>query len=240
MTYHTTPLLALLMLAMVPTGTAQKPYHLHGPQPPNINHCPHEEDNEQECSDSRDDQRRMNIEDALLQAETRRMQAETRMLNAQRAIAREEQRRIQAERQAALSAAKQQEWKYWSADVMRDELTNNIDRYHSIVLTSVTGINTKHTVEQASEILSAPTGLEFINPLKIKRKYRTHRKLPADFIHRPGVLQAQIHREKLNEYGRFVRLVVRNHLGKVVYDARYENVHFGEMLAPLQGVASRR
>ena len=34
--------------------------------------------------------------------------------------------------------------------------------------------------------------------------------------------------------------VVRNHLGKVVYDARYENVRFGEMLAPLQGVASRR
>ncbi len=160
------------------------------------------------------------------------------MINAQRELAREEQQRVQAERRAILSEAKQREWDHRRANVSLDNLSMNLGRYHTVVLTSVTGVDTKHTVAQAHQILSQNNLLEFVNPLKIKRKFRTHKRLKADFTQQSGVLQASLHREVLNEYGRFVRLVVRNHTGKIVYDARYENVHFGEMLAPLQGMAS--
>ena len=201
--------------------------------------CNHDDDRHaNHCTSSREERRRIAAETRMLENRARRDRAQTRMINAQRELAREEQQRVQAERRAILSEAKQREWDHRRANVSLDNLSMNLGRYHTVVLTSVTGVDIKHTVAQAHHILSQNNLLEFVNPLKIKRKFRTHKRLKADFTHQSGVLQASLHREVLNEYGRFVRLVVRNHTGNIVYDARYENVHFGEMLAPLQGMAS--
>lgn len=237
MTYSTIPLLAAVMIMHSVTAAAQVQVGVHAPKHPNTVHCSNDDD-PHACSLSSEERRRIAAETQMLNARTRRMHAETQMLNAQRSLAREEQRRMQTERQAALSAAKQREWSYRRAEVKVDNLADHFKRSHTLVLTGVTGIDTKETVAQAHHILSVPGRLEFVNPLKIKRKFRTHKRLPAGFIHRPGVLQAHIHRETLNEYGRFVRLIVKDHTGDVIYDARYENVHFGEILAPLQGVAA--
>lgn len=237
MTHSKISLLALIVLMSTLPTSAQIQNGEYAHHAPNTASCKHDED-PQECALSEDERRRLAAETHMLNMQARRMQAETHMLNAQRSLAREEQRRIQTERQAALSEAKQREWSHRRADIKVDQLNAHLARTHSIVLTGVTGVEAKQTVEQAHQILSGSSGPEFINPLKIKRKYRTHKRLPVGFIQRPGVLQAHIHREVLNEYGRFVRLVVKDHTGTVVYDARYENVHFGEMLAPLQGVAA--
>lgn len=184
-----------------------------------------------------EDRLRTLAETRMLNAETRRKQAEIRMLNAQRDVIREEQRRIKAHSQAMLSAAKQKEWEHRLADVRIDRLTPEMHRHHTVVLTSVTGVGTKESVQHISDALAGNTALQFVNPLKIKRKYRTHRKLPLGFEQRPGVLRMQLHREPLNEFGRFVRLTLVDHTGTVVYEAHYENMHYGEMLAPLQGVS---
>lgn len=184
-----------------------------------------------------EDRLRTLAETRMLNSETRRKQAEIRMLNAQRDVIREEQRRIKAHSQAMLSAAKQKEWEHRLADVRIDRLTPEMHRHHTVVLTSVTGVGTKESVQHISEALAGNTALQFVNPLKIKRKYRTHRKLPLGFEQRPGVLRMQLHREPLNEFGRFVRLTLVDHTGAVVYEAHYENMHYGEMLAPLQGVS---
>lgn len=191
-----------------------------------------------DCEPSREARRMMDAEARLLEANARRAQAATRTLQAQRALIREEQERVRANKQAILSEAKQREWEHRRADVKLDDLTDRLHDYRAVVLTSVTGVHPKQSVAQAAEILSGQGNLEFVNPLKIKRKYRTHRKLAPDFVYRHGVLRATLHRETLNEYGRFVHLVIRDHNGKVVYDARYENVHFAEMLAPLSGTAT--
>jgi Skp family chaperone for outer membrane proteins len=237
MTHFQFPFLAALALMISSPVTARAQVSEHAPHSPNTVHCSNDDDRH-ECAISNAERRRLAAETHMLNMQARRMQAETQMLNAQRSLAREERRRIQTERQAALSAAKQREWSHRRADVKVDQLKAHLTRAHTIVLTGVTGIDAKETVEQTHQILSGSGGLDFINPLKIKRKYRTHKQLPAGFIQRPGVLQAHIHREVLNEHGRFVRLVVKDHTGAVVYDARYENVHFGEMLAPLQGVTA--
>ncbi len=179
----------------------------------------------------------MDAEARMLDASARRAQAATKVLQAQRALIREEQRRVQASRQATLSEAKQREWEHRRAEVKIDRLTPHLESYSAIVLTSVTGVNAKQSVAQIAEVLSTENGLDFVNPLKLKRKYRTHRKLDPGFVYRPDVLRASFHRETLHEFGRFVHLIVRDHRGKVVYDARFENVHFAEMLAPLTGAA---
>jgi hypothetical protein len=200
--------------------------------------CDHDDDRHSHpCTNSREERRRIAAETRMLENRAKRDRAQTRMIHAQRELARDEQRRVQAERRAILSEAKQREWDHRRANVLRDKLSMNLRNYHTVVLTSVTGIDPKHTVAQAHQILTQNNPLEFVNPLKIKRKFRTHKRLKAGFVEQVGVLQATLHREALNEYGRFVRLVVRNHTGDIVYDARYENVHFGEMLAPLQGMA---
>lgn len=184
-----------------------------------------------------EDRLRTLAETRMLNAETRRKQAEIRMLNAQRDVIREEQRRIKAHSQAMLSAAKQKEWEHRMADVRIDRLTPEMHRHHTVVLTSVTGVGTRESVKHISDALAGNTALQFVNPLKIKRKYRTHRKLPLGFEQQPGVLRMQLHREPLNEFGRFVRLTLVDHTGAVVYEAHYENMHYGEMLAPLQGIS---
>ena len=160
------------------------------------------------------------------------------MLHAQRAVMLEEQRRVKAQSQALLSAAKQREWEHRHAEVKVDLLTHNIRRFHTVVLTSVTGQKAKESVQHISEAMEGNTSLALVNPLRIKRKFRTHRKLPLGFENRPGVLRMQFHREPLNEFGRFVRMTLVNHTGEVVYEAHYENMHFGEMLAPLQGIST--
>lgn len=186
-----------------------------------------------------DEERRRNAAEArMLEAQARRERAEMRMLQAQRAVMREEQRRIKAHSQAMLSEAKQREWAHRSADVAVDLLTANAGRYHTVVLTSVTGLNTKESVRQIYDALHGNASIAFVNPLKVKRKYRTHRKLPTGYAQTTGVLRMQFHRERLNEFGRFVRMTLVDHTGKVVYEARYENMHYGEMLAPVQGISA--
>lgn len=233
MTHSALPLLALATLTLHLPVHAQHHGNTPVPQSPSVTHCQHED--AQTCSISNEERRRLNAEARMLEAQAQRLRAETRALEAQRALAREEQRRIQVDRQAALSAAKQQEWKHRSVTVTTDALTGNTHRYHSLVLSSVTGHEPRHTITQVHDCLAQPSDLEFINTLKIKRRLRTQRNLPAGFTSQAGVLTAHIHREPLNEFGRFVRIVVRDHRGSIVYDARFENVHFGEMLAPLQG-----
>ena len=180
----------------------------------------------------------MDAEARLLEANARQVQAATKALNAQRALLIEEQHRVRASRQAIVSEAKQREWDQRRAEVKLDHLTGHLRDYNAVVLTSVTGVNPKHSIAQVAGVLSGQNALNFVNPLKVKRKYRTHRKLAPDYVFRPGVLRASLHRETLNEYGRFVHLIVRDHNGAVVYDARFENVHFAEMLAPLSGAAA--
>ena len=184
-----------------------------------------------------EERRRLDAEARMLEAKAAKERAEAHMMTAQRAVMREEQRFIEAHRLATLSAAKQKEWKHRLADVRIDRLTPEMHRHHTVVLTSVTGVDTKESVQHISDALAGNTALQFVNPLKIKRKYRTHRKLPLGFEQRPGVLRMQLHREPLNEFGRFVRLTLVDHTGAVVYEAHYENMHYGEMLAPLQGVS---
>lgn len=190
------------------------------------------------CETSREARRKMDAEARLLEARARRTQAATRTLQAQRALIREEQQRVRANKQAILSEAKQREWEHRRAEVKLDDLTGRLHDFRAVVLVAVTGVHPKESVAQTAEILTSQNSLEFVNPLKIKRKHRTHRKLAPDFVHRPGVLRASLHRETLNEYGRFVHLVIRDHNGKLVYDARYENVHFSEMLGALTGATA--
>lgn len=187
---------------------------------------------------SDEERRRQAAEARMLEAQARREQAQTRMLHAQRAVMREEQRRIKAHSQAMLSEAKQREWEHRSAEVVVDLLTDHAHRYQTVVLTSVTGQNPKESVRHIHDALHGNASIAFVNPLKIKRKYRTHRKLPLGYAQTTGVLRMQFHREPLNEFGRFVRLTLVDHTGKVVYEARYENMHYGEMLAPVQGVSA--
>ena len=186
---------------------------------------------------SDEERRRHAAEARMLDAQARRERAEAQMLHAQRAVMREEQRRIKAHSQAMLSEAKQREWEHRMADVRVDLLTGDAQRYHTVILTSVTGQTPKESVRHIAEALGGSATLKFINPLKIKRKYRTHRKLALGTETRPGVLRMQLHREPFNEFGRFVRLTLIDHTGTVVYEAHYENMHYGEMLAPLQGVS---
>ena len=190
------------------------------------------------CDISDEERDRHTAEARMLDARAIRERAQAHMLNAQGAMLWEEQRRIKAQRLALLSAAKQSEWEHFMVDVRVDLLTGNIRRYHTVVLTSVTGEKPKESVKDIAEAMGGNTALELVNPLKIKRKYRTHRKLPFGFDTRPGVLRMQLHRELLNEFGRFVRLTLVDHTGTVVYEAHYENMHYGEMLAPLQGLSA--
>ncbi len=233
---HHLPL--VILAAAVMTGPTFAQPTVNRPNAPEPSQVCLDECEQHNCEVSRLERRKRDAEARLLEANARRAQAATRALNAQRALIREEQHRVRANRQAILSEAKQREWEQRRAEVKLDNLTAHLDDYTTVVLTSVTGVNPKHSVAQVSNVLSGLDGLIFVNPLKIKRKYRTHRDLAPGLVYSPGVLRASLHRETLNEYGRFVHLTVRDHLGKVVYDARYENVHFAEMLAPLSGAAA--
>ena len=224
--------LAFLLLAVPAVNLAQndtKPA-VHGP------HCGI--DHGQHDNLSVEERQRLAAERRMLEEQARRARAETRLMNAQRSAIHAERRRIQAERIATLSEAKQREWAHRSADVAVDLLTANAGRYHTVVLTSVTGLNTKESVRQIYDALHGNASIAFVNPLKVKRKYRTHRKLPTGYAQTTGVLRMQFHRERLNEFGRFVRMTLVDHTGKVVYEARYENMHYGEMLAPVQGISA--
>ncbi|MCH1576467.1 MAG: hypothetical protein L7S67_09350 [Flavobacteriales bacterium] len=233
---HHLPL--VLLAAAVMTSPAFAQPNLNRPNAPEPSLACLEDCEQHDCEASRQARRKLDAEARLLEANARRAQAATNALNAQRALIREEQHRVRASRQAIVSEAKQREWEQRRAEVKLDQLTGHLGDYNAVVLTSVTGVNPKHSVAQVAEVLSGLDALNFVNPLKIKRKYRTHRNLAPDYVYRPGVLRASLHRETLNEYGRFVHLILRDHKGTVVYDARFENVHFAEMLAPLSGAAA--
>ena len=233
---HHLPLVLFAAAVMTSPSLAQS--NLNRPNAPETASACLNDFEQHDCEASRQAQRKMDAEARLLEANARQVQAATKALNAQRALLIEEQQRVRASRQAIVSEAKQREWDQRRAEVKLDHLTGHLRDYNAVVLTSVTGVNPKHSIAQVAGVLSGQNALNFVNPLKVKRKYRTHRKLAPDYVFRPGVLRASLHRETLNEYGRFVHLIVRDHNGAVVYDARFENVHFAEMLAPLSGAAA--
>lgn len=236
MTRYISPFVLLAAVSLSPDLSAQS--NFSSPNAPEVcASCEHECEQNNRFA-SKQERLRIAAETRMLENRARRDRAAARLLQSQRAVAQEEKRRIQADRRAILSEAKQREWAHRSANVTLNNLTGNLHRHHTLVLQNVTGIDPKHTVAQVHQILANGQGLDFVNPLKIKRKYRTHKNLDPSFIRTRGVLHASIHRETLNEYGRFVRLVVKDHTGSIVYDARYENMHFGEMLAPLEGMPS--
>lgn len=175
----------------------------------------------------------------MMRSHADRMESESRLLETQRMLLRDQQELIQAERSALESAAWQAEWAHRRTEVLVDLLSEGQIECHTVVLSSVTGPLPSESVRNITELLSTHPSLEFVNPLKIRRRYRTHRALDEEFTRRPGVVQLQLHREPLNLHGRFVRVTVTDHTGRLIHEAHHENRHYTEMLDPLLGMGMR-
>ena len=117
-------------------------------------------------------------------------------------------------------------------DAMRDNFTqisidlliNDDEKYKAVVIDNVTGW--KPSVNK-STILKTLRGA---NKLYV---YSSRKKIAENLKNSPHILYLNWQREAQGDYTRVTKMTLKDFQGTTVYEARYKNISFSEMLSPL-------